>query len=76
MAFYSRQLQGAEHHYSVTELESLAIVAAVKHFEFYLYGAAFTVYTDHRCMSLLGITLAILSKNIINSTFVTSSLRV
>ena len=54
VAFYSHQLQGAENHYSVTELESLAIVAAVEHFEFYLYGAAFTVYTDHRaCTSLL-----------------------
>ena len=47
VAFYSRQLQGEEHHYSVTDLESLAIVAAVEYFEFYLYGAAFTIYTDH-----------------------------
>ena len=54
VAFYSRQLQGAEHHYSITELESLAIAAAVEDFEFYLFGAAFTVYTDHRaCTSLL-----------------------
>ena len=30
VALYSHQLQGAEHHYSVTELESLSIVAAVE----------------------------------------------
>ena len=54
VAFFSRQLQGVEKNYSVTELESLAIVAAIKHFEFYLYGAPVTVFTDHRaCVSLL-----------------------
>ena len=54
VAFFSRQLQGGEKNYSVTELESLAIVAAIKHLEFYLYGAPVTVFTDHRaCVSLL-----------------------
>ncbi len=48
VAFFGRQLNGAENHYSVTELETLAIVVSVKHFEYYLYGAAFVVYTDHR----------------------------
>ncbi len=32
----------------MTELETLAIVVSVKHFEYYLYEAAFVVYTDHR----------------------------
>ncbi len=54
VAFYSRQLRGVERTYTVTELESLAIVAAILHFDFYLYGASFIVYTDHRaCTSLL-----------------------
>ena len=54
VAFFSRQLQGKEKNYSVTELESLAVVAAIKHLEFYLYGAPVTVFTDHRaCVSLL-----------------------
>ena len=54
VAFFSRQLQGAEKRYSVTELESLAIVAAIKHFDFYLYGTSFEVITDHKaCTALL-----------------------
>ena len=54
VAFYSRQLQGAEHHYGITELETLAIVAAIHHFMFYLYGAPVTVVTDHQaCTALL-----------------------
>ncbi len=54
VAFFSRQLRGAEHHYSVTELESLAIVAALIHLEYYLYGVPVKVYTDHKaCASLL-----------------------
>ncbi len=54
MAFFSRQLKGAELNYSVTELESLATVAAVSYFDYYLYGRTVTVFTDHRaCVSLL-----------------------
>ncbi len=55
MAFYSWQLQGAETKYTVTELEVLAIVAAIQHFEFYLYGAPVVVFTDHKaCTSVWG----------------------
>ena len=54
VAFFSRQLQGAEKNYSITELETLAIVSALKHFQFYLYGAHVTIYTDHKaCTALL-----------------------
>ena len=54
VAFYSRQLQGAERNYSITELETLAIVASLKHFEYYIYGISLSVYTDHKaCTSLL-----------------------
>ncbi len=35
VAFFSRQLRGVERNYSVTELETLAIVAAVLRFDFY-----------------------------------------
>ncbi len=54
VAFYSRQLKKAEKNYSVTELETLAIVSAVFYFEYYLYGHPVTIYTDHRaCVSTL-----------------------
>ena len=36
VAFYSRQLLPAETRYSATELEGLAVVAAVEHFSYYL----------------------------------------
>ena len=32
-AFFSRQLRGPEHRYSATELEALAVVATVEHFQ-------------------------------------------
>ena len=40
VAFYSRQLRGAEAHYSATELETLAVVSAVEHF-------------NHTCLTLI-----------------------
>ncbi len=54
ISFYSRQLCGAEMNYSVTKLESLAIVSAINYYDRYLYGQTFTVVTDHKpCISLL-----------------------
>ena len=54
VAFFSRQLQDAEKRYSITELETLAIVAAVKYFQFYIYGTSIDIVTDHRaCTALL-----------------------
>ena len=44
----SRSLNPAESRYSTSELECLAICYAIKECEFYLQGANFTVYTDHR----------------------------
>ena len=58
VAFFSRQLQGAEKNYSITELETLAIVSSLKHFEFYVYGTPLIIYTDHKaCISLLTSTV-------------------
>ena len=57
VAFYSRQLQDAERRYSITELETLAIVASIKHFQFYVYGTPLNVFTDHKaCTALLNST--------------------
>ena len=52
-AYYSRQLRGAEHRYSATELEALALVETVKHFSYHLYGRQFTAFTDHRPLEQL-----------------------
>ncbi len=53
VAFYSRQLRPAERNYSITELESLAIVASINHFEYHVYGRPLRVVTDHKaCMAL------------------------
>ena len=36
LAYYARQLQGAEKNYAATELEVLAVVASIEHFAHYL----------------------------------------
>ena len=50
VAFFSRQLQGAQRRYSATELEALAVFQSVHFFAHYLWGAEFTVVTDHRAL--------------------------
>ena len=50
VAFYSRQLQGAETRYSATELEGLAIFKSINFFDHFLFGQKFTVYTDHKAL--------------------------
>jgi len=53
VAFFSRQLRPSEKNYTVTELESLAIVAALQHFERLLYALPVTIVTDHKaCLAL------------------------
>ena len=47
VAFASRALSQSEKNYSITELETLAVVWAISHFHSYLYGHCVTVYTDH-----------------------------
>jgi hypothetical protein len=53
VAYCSRQLNSAETKYSITELELLALIFAVKQFRCYLYGRQFKVYTDHRALKWL-----------------------
>ena len=43
-AYFSRQLRGPEQRYLATELEALAVVESINHFNYYLYGHAFCVY--------------------------------
>ena len=50
VAFFSKQLQGAQHNYSATELEGLALFKSVNYFAHYLYGTRFEVLTDHKAL--------------------------
>ena len=47
VAFTSRALSPSEKNYSITELETLAVVWAMSHFHAYVYGNEVLVYTDH-----------------------------
>ena len=47
-AYFSRQLRGAEHRYSATELEALALTETIRHFAYHLYGRPFQAYMDHK----------------------------
>ena len=53
VAFYSRKLQPRERKYSASELEGLAVVAAVTHFDSYLISHPFVVETDHKALVYL-----------------------
>ena len=48
IAFASRKLLPRERNYATIEKECLAIVWAIKRFEFYLWGRVFEVHTDHK----------------------------
>ena len=53
VGFYSRQLKDAETRYPATEIECLAVVEAVRHFEVYLHGRPFQMETDHKALESL-----------------------
>ncbi len=53
IAYASRVLNSAESKYSVTHLEALAVVWALKHFRDIIYGYPITVYTDHSAVTQL-----------------------
>lgn len=51
--YFSRKLTDVQTRYTATELECLAIVKAIEHFEVYLTGRHFTIETDHRALQFL-----------------------
>ena len=54
IAYASRSLQRSEKNYGISELETLALVWAVKYFHIYIVGHPCTCLTDHAvCLSLL-----------------------
>ena len=56
MAYASRSVSTAEPNYAITNLETLAIVWAVVHFRYYLYGHSKVVIADHAAVkAILGV---------------------
>lgn len=53
IAFMSKKLNAAQRNYSVTELECLAAVTAIKRFRGYVEGMKFKVITDHASLKWL-----------------------
>ena len=48
--YASRSLKGAKRRYSVTDLEALAVVWALKTFRSYIMGTQFKVLMDHNAL--------------------------
>jgi len=53
VAFSSQALHGSQKHYSATKRELLGVIAALRHFDPYLRGQRFTLYTDHAALTSL-----------------------
>ena len=53
VAYASRALIPVECHYSQTEQEALAIVWAVEHYHLFLFGANFTLTTNHKPLEMI-----------------------
>ena len=63
ICFASRFSTNFEAEYSINELELLAIVWAVEHFETYVYGVKFSIISDHKAL------MTVLKPNRGNKTF-------
>lgn len=50
IAYFSKKMTPCETRYPIREQELLALVAALKHWEHYLRGRPFIVYTDHQSL--------------------------
>ena len=52
LAFFSRKLRPAEVKYSAFDRELLGIYLAIRHFRYFLEARAFTIFTDHKPITL------------------------
>ena len=50
VAFFTKKLLPVQPRYTATKKEGLAVIKAIQHFEFYLYGCPFNVQTDHTAL--------------------------
>lgn len=53
VSYASRSLSSPEKNYSITELETLAVVWAIQHYRAYLYGHEVMVMTDHSAVKAI-----------------------
>ena len=53
VAYASRSISSTEANYAITDLETLAVVWAVTHFRYYLYGHKVTIITDHAAVKAI-----------------------
>nr|KYP76432.1 Retrovirus-related Pol polyprotein from transposon 17.6 [Cajanus cajan] len=53
VAYASRQLKNHERNYHTHDLELVAVVFALKSWRHYLYGARFSVFSDHKSLKYL-----------------------
>lgn len=53
IAYASKSLSDVERRYAQIEKEALALVWAVEHFHFYLYGRSFELITDHKPLQVI-----------------------
>ena len=64
VTYASRALSAPEKNYSITELETLAVVWAVSHFHHHLYGHVVTVVTDHTAVTAVLETPSLTRKHV------------
>ena len=50
IGYFSKKLTKHQQNYSITELECLAVIEAIKFWHYYLYGNLFTIITDHSAL--------------------------
>ena len=53
VTYASHSVSTAESNYAITNLETLAVVWAITHFRYYLYGHNVTVITDHAAVKAI-----------------------